>query len=243
MLGKTATNYLLVARTTYAQNNDFTDDFYGDNFESAFQNFDVGKARLDRKAHAVLAAFSFIMLLPVGAFIVRWESPHCWIVHAVTQCIAYIIYIAAAVLGIKLVDTIRLRPDGASLVSFPFRHDSPSTPLSILPRSRLFRYESSYPPFRCQDSYPIEPLLTIPNSSTTRTPSSASSCSRCSPRSSCWGTCTTCASSAYSGAPGSCKSTSGLAAPPPSWASPTGTWAWSSPRRPATPTCCTTPGS
>ncbi|KAI4860603.1 hypothetical protein F4820DRAFT_452749 [Hypoxylon rubiginosum] len=104
-----------LARTTYAQNNDFTDDFYGDNFESAFQNFDVGKARLDRKAHAVLAAFSFIMLLPVGAFIVRWESPHCWIVHAVTQCIAYIIYIAAAVLGIKLVDTIRLRPDGASL--------------------------------------------------------------------------------------------------------------------------------
>jgi hypothetical protein len=60
---------------------------------------------------------AFVILLPIGAMTMRVVPGRLalWL-HAITQLVAYIFFIAAAALGIWLVREVRLPPTGESLV-------------------------------------------------------------------------------------------------------------------------------
>lgn len=85
-----------------------------------FADFDVDKAIRYRTAHGIIAALCFVVIFPIGAILVRLlPSRHTWIIHAAIQIIGFILYIAAAALGIHLIEMVRIPPDGSSLVSNP----------------------------------------------------------------------------------------------------------------------------
>ncbi|KAI1780220.1 hypothetical protein F4818DRAFT_453951 [Hypoxylon cercidicola] len=89
---------------------------YGEGSGSVFPSFDIDEVIRTRSLHGWFAAGSFL-LFPVGAIYIRaFSTRHSWAVHAVTQCAALVLYLIAAGLGIKLIDTIRLPPDGTSLL-------------------------------------------------------------------------------------------------------------------------------
>ncbi|KAL7629637.1 hypothetical protein AAE478_001159 [Parahypoxylon ruwenzoriense] len=88
-------------------------------------DFDIEQARHDRTVHGILAAIAFAVLFPLGAFLMRTvPGRRTWIVHAATQVVALALYIAAAGIGIMLVSTVRIPPDGSSLKQ---QLDSPRT--------------------------------------------------------------------------------------------------------------------
>lgn len=60
-------------------------------------------------AHAVLATLAFGLLFPVGGIIIRLASFRgAWIVHALFQVVAFILYIVAFGIGIYLATHLRL---------------------------------------------------------------------------------------------------------------------------------------
>ena len=100
--------------------------------------FDVQRATQLRMIHGILASVAFVGLFPIGAVLVRVvPGPLAWVVHALTQTLAYVMFVAAAVLGLYLVSMVKIPPNGASLVSFsslgvlltPYLHLSSKTPL------------------------------------------------------------------------------------------------------------------
>lgn len=84
---------------------------------SMFAGVDLWTVISDRTTHGILAACSFAVLFPAGAILVRLPWRHAWIFHALAQGIACILYIAAAAIGIRLIDVVRIPPSGTSLVS------------------------------------------------------------------------------------------------------------------------------
>lgn len=79
--------------------------------------FDVDQAMSIRQIHGILAAVAFVGLFPIGAILMRViPGRFAWIIHGVFQVLAYGVYIAAAALGIKLMQLIRIPPDGTSMV-------------------------------------------------------------------------------------------------------------------------------
>ncbi|KAI1864250.1 hypothetical protein JX265_008621 [Neoarthrinium moseri] len=93
------------------------DDHNG--FDDQFGNsviFDTRSAMFYRNVHGILAALAFAVLFPIGAILMRViPGRFAWIIHALTQAVAYIIYIVAAALGIYIVRMVRLPPSGSSL--------------------------------------------------------------------------------------------------------------------------------
>lgn len=62
-------------------------------------------------AHAVLATVAFGFFFPVGGILVRLGSfPGLWMVHAIIQVVATMMYIAALVLGIYLCVSMQTIP-------------------------------------------------------------------------------------------------------------------------------------
>ncbi|KAK1049102.1 hypothetical protein LTR12_013147 [Friedmanniomyces endolithicus] len=60
-------------------------------------------------AHAVLATLAFSLLFPIGAIVIRLASfPGLWWIHGVFQTLAYILYIAAFVLGVYMARSLHL---------------------------------------------------------------------------------------------------------------------------------------
>ena len=85
---------------------------------SANPGFDVQRATRFREIHGILAAVAMVGLFPVGAVLVRVVPGRlAWVAHALTQAVAYVVFVAAAALGLYLVSMVRIPPDGASLVS------------------------------------------------------------------------------------------------------------------------------
>ena len=93
----------------------------GGNGFGSFQNgagFDVDQAMSIRQVHGVLAAIAFVGLFPIGAILMRViPGRFAWIIHGVFQILAYGVYIAAAALGIQLMQLIRIPLNGTSIVS------------------------------------------------------------------------------------------------------------------------------
>ncbi|RYP63916.1 hypothetical protein DL771_009028 [Monosporascus sp. 5C6A] len=70
-----------------------------------------------REIHGILAAIAFVGLFPLGSIFVRViPGRFAWIIHAITQTVAYIVFVGAAVLGLYLVHMIQIPPNGASLL-------------------------------------------------------------------------------------------------------------------------------
>ncbi|RYP72467.1 hypothetical protein DL770_007969 [Monosporascus sp. CRB-9-2] len=90
----------------------------GNGFQGGRPDFPSGDAMHYREIHGILAAIAFVGLFPLGSIFVRViPGRFAWIVHAITQTVAYIVFIGAAVLGLYLVNTIRIPPNGASLLA------------------------------------------------------------------------------------------------------------------------------
>ena len=93
--------------------------FGGSSSSSLGPGFDVQRATQLRMIHGILASVAFVGLFPIGAVLVRVvPGPLAWVVHALTQTLAYVMFVAAAVLGLYLVSMVKIPPNGASLVSF-----------------------------------------------------------------------------------------------------------------------------
>ncbi|KAI2619277.1 hypothetical protein GGR54DRAFT_647944 [Hypoxylon sp. NC1633] len=100
---------------------------------SGFPTFDITQASRQRTAHGVLAALCFVVLFPVGAILMRMVSGrHAWILHATTQCVAFALYIAAAGLGLHLIDVVRIPPGNTSLLENPSTNAHPIIGIVIL---------------------------------------------------------------------------------------------------------------
>lgn len=79
--------------------------------------FDINTATRYRNIHGILAALAFVVLFPIGAMAMRVVPGRLAIwVHAITQLVAYIVFIAAAGLGIWLVQEVRIPQAGGNLV-------------------------------------------------------------------------------------------------------------------------------
>ncbi|KAI2472406.1 hypothetical protein F4781DRAFT_428377 [Annulohypoxylon bovei var. microspora] len=98
-----------------------------------FADFDVGQAMKYGTAHGIIAALCFAILFPAGAILMRIiPGRHAWWIHALFQVVAYILYIAAAALGIRLVQMIKIPPSGSSLLESSSTNAHPIIGLVIL---------------------------------------------------------------------------------------------------------------
>ncbi|RYO89712.1 hypothetical protein DL766_001441 [Monosporascus sp. MC13-8B] len=89
----------------------------GNGFQGGRPGFPGDDAIHYRQIHGILAAIVFVGLFPLGSIFVRViPGRFAWIVHAITQTVAYIVFIGAAVLGLYLVNMIQIPPNGASLL-------------------------------------------------------------------------------------------------------------------------------
>ncbi|OTB14196.1 hypothetical protein K445DRAFT_140481 [Daldinia sp. EC12] len=84
---------------------------------SVFVDFDVGKAVQYRTAHGIIAAICFVVIFPGGAILMRLlPSKRTWLYHALVQGLGFILYVVAAALAIRLIEMVRIPPDGSSLL-------------------------------------------------------------------------------------------------------------------------------
>jgi hypothetical protein len=80
--------------------------------------FDVTTATRYRTIHGILACLAFAVLFPIGAIFMRLVPGRfaIWI-HAATQVVAYIVFIAGAALGFWMIQQVQIPFAGGSLVS------------------------------------------------------------------------------------------------------------------------------
>ncbi|ORY62055.1 uncharacterized protein BCR38DRAFT_437282 [Pseudomassariella vexata] len=115
---------------------DGNDDGNGDGFGDSFQNgigFDIQQAMSYRNIHGILAAVAFVALFPLGSIFMRViPGRFAWIIHGITQMIAYIVYIAGAALGIYLVRMVQIPPNNSSLLEMEQTRAHPIIGLVVL---------------------------------------------------------------------------------------------------------------
>ncbi|KAI8957571.1 hypothetical protein F5Y11DRAFT_339144 [Daldinia sp. FL1419] len=100
---------------------------------SGFTNFDVAEVVRSRTAHGIIAALCFVVIFPVGAIFVRTiPSRHTWLIHALIQGLGFILYVAAAGLGIHMIEVIRIPPDGSSLLEISSTNAHPIIGIVLL---------------------------------------------------------------------------------------------------------------
>ncbi|KAH0424745.1 integral membrane protein [Colletotrichum camelliae] len=81
---------------------------FGGNFGN-FVGFNIQEAMHIRRIHGVLATIAFVIVFPVGSVAMRLVPGRFgWIVHALIQMAGFVLYIAAAALGIQLTQMVRL---------------------------------------------------------------------------------------------------------------------------------------
>ncbi|KAI1456571.1 hypothetical protein F4805DRAFT_220101 [Annulohypoxylon moriforme] len=96
-------------------------------------DFDVEKAMSYGTAHGVIAAIFFAILFPAGAILMRIiPGRHAWWIHGVFQVVAYLLYVAAAALGIRLIQIIKIPPNGSSLLEMSSTNAHPIIGIVIL---------------------------------------------------------------------------------------------------------------
>ncbi|KAI0831543.1 hypothetical protein F5Y06DRAFT_307762 [Hypoxylon sp. FL0890] len=101
--------------------------------DSTYPNFDVNQVERYRTAHGVIAALCFTILFPVGAIIMRViPSRHTWLIHGLFQGMAYLLYVAGAALGIRLIQIIKIPPNNTSLLQLSSANAHPIIGIVIL---------------------------------------------------------------------------------------------------------------
>ncbi|KAI0165040.1 hypothetical protein GGR57DRAFT_451495 [Xylariaceae sp. FL1272] len=95
--------------------------------------FDISAAIRYRSIHGISAAVAFAFLFPLGSIVMRViPGRSTWIVHGLIQLVAYILYIAAAGLGLLLVSIVRVPPQGSSLLSMASTNAHPIIGIVLL---------------------------------------------------------------------------------------------------------------
>lgn len=96
---------------------------------SSFLGFDISEATHYRTIHGILAAVAFVALFPLGSILMRVVPGRFAIwAHAITQIIAYSVFVAAAGLGFYLVHLVRIPFGNGNLV-----RPSPTKPRPMNP--------------------------------------------------------------------------------------------------------------
>ncbi|KAH8195547.1 hypothetical protein TruAng_010284 [Truncatella angustata] len=109
-----------------------SDDGFGRQFGDG-ADIDPATAASYRLIHGTLAALAFVGIFPVGAILMRVvPGRFVYLVHGITQLVAYVVYICGAALGIYLVRMVRIPPNGRSLLSIPEANAHPIIGLVIL---------------------------------------------------------------------------------------------------------------
>ncbi|KAI1100573.1 hypothetical protein F4804DRAFT_318570 [Jackrogersella minutella] len=104
-----------------------------DNGYDVFAGFNIDEAMRYRTAHGVIAALCFVILFPAGAILMRIiPGRHAWLVHAIFQSIAYILYVAAAALGIRLTQMVKIPREGSSLLEMSSTNAHPIIGIVLL---------------------------------------------------------------------------------------------------------------
>lgn len=89
------------------------------NFQTA-AGFEYEQAMSYGRVHGVLAAVAFVGLFPIGAILMRAvPGRFAWVIHALAQVLGYLVFVAAAALGLLLVRMMRLPGSGENLVRSP----------------------------------------------------------------------------------------------------------------------------
>ncbi|XDG10005.1 hypothetical protein ABKA04_009620 [Annulohypoxylon sp. FPYF3050] len=98
-----------------------------------YPDFDLNQVMNYGTAHGVIAALCFAILFPAGAILMRIISGrHAWWIHGVFQVTAYLLYVAAAALGIRLIQIIKIPPNGTSLLEISSTNAHPIIGIVIL---------------------------------------------------------------------------------------------------------------
>ncbi|EFX00539.1 integral membrane protein [Grosmannia clavigera kw1407] len=96
-----------------------SDSFFGSsNGFPGISGSTLEKAIHYRTVHGILASLAIVVLMPVGAILMRIIPGRfaIWI-HAIAQVLAYLLFVAGAALGLYLVNTVRFPFSGGSLLS------------------------------------------------------------------------------------------------------------------------------
>ncbi|KAI0386011.1 hypothetical protein F5Y04DRAFT_161571 [Hypomontagnella monticulosa] len=95
--------------------------------------FDYETAERNRTTHGIIATVCFVILFPVGAIMVRTiPSRHTWLIHGITQAVAFVLYVAAVGLGIRLIQIIKIPPNGSSLLEMASSNAHPIIGIVVL---------------------------------------------------------------------------------------------------------------
>jgi len=104
--------------------------FGGGNFNN-FVGFNIQEAMHTRRIHGILATIAFVIVFPVGSIAMRIiPGRFSWLLHALIQMAGFVLYIAAAALGIKLTQDVRF--GGTSLFEISTINFHPIIGLVIL---------------------------------------------------------------------------------------------------------------
>ncbi|KAH9908967.1 hypothetical protein F4778DRAFT_205961 [Xylariomycetidae sp. FL2044] len=97
-----------------SSSNSDTFGFPSSSYDAA--GFNISEAMRYREIHGILAAVAFAALFPLGSIFMRAipSGRFAWPVHALTQLLAYALYVAGAALGLKLVAMVRIPRRGTA---------------------------------------------------------------------------------------------------------------------------------
>ncbi|WQF88109.1 Putative cytochrome b561/ferric reductase transmembrane [Colletotrichum destructivum] len=81
--------------------------FGGGNFNNIV-GFNIQEAMHTRRVHGILGTIAFVIVFPIGSIAMRIvPGRFSWFIHALVQMAGFVLYIAAAALGIKLTQEVR----------------------------------------------------------------------------------------------------------------------------------------
>jgi len=92
--------------------------FFGGEDAEGVLGFDINEASYYRYIHGILASVAFVILFPLGSILMRvLPGRLALFAHAIFQILSFIVYIAAAGLGIYLVSIVQFPFNGGNLLS------------------------------------------------------------------------------------------------------------------------------
>ncbi|KAJ3938271.1 uncharacterized protein N0V96_011516 [Colletotrichum fioriniae] len=79
---------------------------FGGNFNN-FVGFNIQEAMHTRRIHGILGTIAFVIVFPIGSIAMRIiPGRFSWLIHGLIQMAGFVLYIAAAALGIKLTQQV-----------------------------------------------------------------------------------------------------------------------------------------
>ncbi|KAI1074402.1 hypothetical protein F5B20DRAFT_563606 [Whalleya microplaca] len=119
--------------SAYGDGGDSGDYGFGAASSYGYPGFDISEMTRLRTVHGILASIVFVAFFPVGSICMRViPGPLSWIIHASIQIASYVLYIAAAGLGLYLVSVARIPPEETSLLNIASENAHPIIGIVLL---------------------------------------------------------------------------------------------------------------